>query len=62
MEHGLVLRKMQAGDVAVCTGNSPLALFRVKTPAEMVEVLRQLHIQAIELENRSQWEDRERNL
>jgi len=56
MAHGLVVRKMQAGDVGLCTGNSNLALFRAGSISEMVEVLRQLHVQAIELENRSQWE------
>jgi hypothetical protein len=62
MGHGLVIRKMQAGDVGLCTGNSNMALFRVATPAEMVEVLRQLSNQAVQLQNESQWADRERDL
>lgn len=68
MGHGLVIRKMQAGDVGLCSENvnSPqfreLALFRAPNIAAMVEILRQLSNQAVQLQNETQWADRERDL
>lgn len=62
MGHCLVIRKLQAGDIGLCTGNSNLALFRAPNIAAMVEILRQLSNQAVQLQNETQWADRERDL
>ncbi len=62
---GLSVRKMSSGDIGLCCPGTPnkagdlFPLFRVPRIEEMVEILRQLHLQAVQVQNRSQWEENE---
>lgn len=63
--HGLSVRKLQNGDYGVCTGPEKgrfgyFPLFRLSNIAAMREALRQLSLQAEQLENQSQWSDGEK--
>ncbi len=63
--HGLTIRKMSNGDIGLCCPGTPnkagdlFPLLRVPKIGEMVEILRQLHLQAVQVQNRSQWEESE---
>ena len=60
--HGLSIRKLENGDIGLCTGPPPpkmfndMPLFRRPNIADMIEVLRQLSLQAVQMQARSQWE------
>ncbi len=59
MKNGLYIRKLAAGDYGLCAGIGEVALraplFRVASIDEMIEVLRQLSNQAVQLRD-SQFE------
>lgn len=56
MGHGLSIRKLQDGDIGLCHGSClTVPLFRSANIGAMREILRQLSLQAEQLENESQW-------
>jgi len=55
--HGLSIHKFANGDVGLCTGVSKFPLFTRPNIADMVEVLRQLSNQAVQMQNQSQWDN-----